>query len=103
MEGGDPNQEAILTFGERAVYGSIPQASGPALNLETRGGVLWAVQTDPSKVRNPNTAETDIMLPPAARAARVGGRAGIERRDGFRRGHAVGGHGRRRSARRQYH
>ncbi len=65
VEGGDPNQEAILTFGEKAVYGSIPQASGPALNLETRGGVLWAVQTDPSKVRNPNTAETDIMLPPA--------------------------------------
>lgn len=63
--GGDPNQEAILTFGEKAVYGSIPQANGPALSLETRQGVLYAVKTDPSKVRNPNTAATDIMVPPA--------------------------------------
>jgi len=66
VEGGDPNQEAILTFGEKAVYGSIPQPNGnPALSLETRRGVLYAVKTDPSKVRNPNTADTDIMLPPA--------------------------------------
>jgi peptidyl-Asp metalloendopeptidase len=65
VDGGDPNQEAILTFGEKAVFGSIPQSDGPPLSLETRQGVLYAVKTDPSKVRNPNTAATDIMLPPA--------------------------------------
>jgi hypothetical protein len=65
VDGGDPNQEAILTFGEKAVFGSIPQSDGPPLSLETRQGVLYAVKTDPSKVRNPNTAATDVMLPPA--------------------------------------
>jgi len=65
IEGGDPNQEAIFTFGEKAVFGSVPQQTGPALSIQTRNGVLWAVKTDPSKVLNPNTAPTDIMLPPA--------------------------------------
>lgn len=66
VEGGDQNQEAILTFGERAVYGSVPQAAGaPALSLQTRGGVLWAVVTDPSKVVSPNKGMNDIMVPPA--------------------------------------
>ena len=63
--GGDQNQEAILTFGEKAVYGSIPQSSGAPLSLQTRSGALYAVQTDLSKVKNPNTAATDMMVPPA--------------------------------------
>lgn len=62
--GGDQNQEAILTFGEKAVYGSIPQKTGAALSLQTRGGQLYAVQTDLSKVKNPNS-RTDMMTPPA--------------------------------------
>ena len=66
VEGGDQNQEAILTFGERAVYGSVPQAAGaPALSLQTRAGVLWAVVTDPSKVVSPNKGMNDVMVPPA--------------------------------------
>ncbi|MEP6906591.1 MAG: FG-GAP-like repeat-containing protein [Pseudoxanthomonas sp.] len=63
--GGDQKQEAILTFGEKAVYGSIPQRSGAPLSLQTRAGALYAVQTDLSKVKNPNTAATDMMVPPA--------------------------------------
>jgi peptidyl-Asp metalloendopeptidase len=62
--GGDQQQEAILTFGEKAVYGSIPQAVGAPLSLQTRGGQLYAVQTDLSKVKNPNS-RTDMMVPPA--------------------------------------
>jgi peptidyl-Asp metalloendopeptidase len=62
--GGDQRQEAILTFGEKAVYGSIPQKSGAPLSLQTRGGQLYAVQTDLSKVKNPNS-RTDMMVPPA--------------------------------------
>jgi hypothetical protein len=66
VEGGDPNQEAILTFGEKAVFGSIPQPNGaPALGLETRNGVLWAVKTDPSKVKSANEGTVDVMVPPA--------------------------------------
>ncbi len=62
--GGDQMQEAILTFGEKAVYGSIPQKVGAPLSLQTRGGQLYAVQTDLSKVKNPNS-RTDMMVPPA--------------------------------------
>lgn len=62
--GGDQNQEAILTFGEKAVYGSIPQETGAALSVQTRGGQLYAVQTDLSKAKNPNS-RTDMMMPPA--------------------------------------
>lgn len=62
--GGDQKQEAILTFGEKAVYGSIPQTAGAPLSLQTRGGQLYAVQTDLSKVKNPNS-RTDMMVPPA--------------------------------------
>ena len=62
--GGDQKQEAILTFGEKAVYGSIPQKSGAPLSLQTRNGVLFAVQTDLSKVKNPNS-RTDMMVKPA--------------------------------------
>lgn len=63
--GGDQNQEAILTFGEDAVFGSIPQKTGAPLNLQTRSGMLYAVATDLSKVKNPNS-RTDMMVPPAA-------------------------------------
>ncbi len=65
VEGGDQKQEAILTFGEKAVYGSIPQPNGaPALSLETRNGALWAVKTDPSKVVSATKGTVDTMIPP---------------------------------------
>jgi hypothetical protein len=65
--GGDPMQEAIITFGEKAVFGSIPQASGkPALSLQTRNGKVFAVQTDPSKVVSATKGHVDIMVPEAA-------------------------------------
>lgn len=65
--GGDPMQEAIITFGEKAVFGSIPQASGkPALSLQTRNGRVFAVQTDPSKVVSATKGHVDMMIPEAA-------------------------------------
>ena len=65
--GGDPMQEAIITFGEKAVFGSIPQAGGkPALSLQTRNGSVFAVQTDPSKVVSATQGHVDIMVPEAA-------------------------------------
>ncbi|WP_313497484.1 FG-GAP-like repeat-containing protein [Pseudoxanthomonas mexicana] len=65
--GGDPMQEAIITFGEKAVFGSIPQANGkPALSLQTRNGSVFAVQTDPSKVVSATKGHVDMMIPEAA-------------------------------------
>ena len=65
--GGDPMQEAIITFGEKAVFGSIPQANGkPALSLQTRNGSVFAVQTDPSKVVSATKGHLDMMIPEAA-------------------------------------
>lgn len=62
--GGDPMQEAIITFGEKAVFGSIPQAKGkPALSLQTRNGAVFAVQTDPSKVVSATKGHEDVMIP----------------------------------------
>ena len=64
--GGDPMQEAIITFGEKAVFGSIPQANGkPALSLQTRNGAVFAVQTDPSKVVSATKGHVDVMIPEA--------------------------------------
>ncbi|KAF1719068.1 reprolysin-like metallopeptidase [Pseudoxanthomonas wuyuanensis] len=63
---GDQMQEAIITFGEKAVYGSIPQPNGAApLSLQTRSGSLFAVTTDLSKQKSPNSGTTDMMVPPA--------------------------------------
>jgi hypothetical protein len=67
VEGGDPMQEAIITFGEEAVFASIPQGSGkPPLNIRTQGGSLYAVQMDPSKVKSPNTGHNDMAVPEAS-------------------------------------
>lgn len=67
VEGGDPMQEAIITFGEEAVFASIPQGKGkPPLNIRTQGGSLYAVQTDPTKLRSPNVGHEDMAVPEAS-------------------------------------
>jgi hypothetical protein len=65
VEGGDPNQEAIITFGEKAVFASIPQAQGlPPVSIQTRNGQLYAVQADPSKLKSGNSSEhKDTAVP----------------------------------------
>jgi hypothetical protein len=42
--------EAILTFGEKAVFGVIPQGATETLRLTMSGGQSWLVQTDRSKL-----------------------------------------------------
>lgn len=65
VEGGDPNQEAIITFGEKAVFASIPQGQGlPPVSIQTRNGQLYAVQADPSKLKSGNSKEhKDTAVP----------------------------------------
>lgn len=64
---GDQMQEAIITFGEKAVFGSIPQANGaPPLELVTRGGKLLASVIDPSKATRAISKDGDTLIPPSA-------------------------------------
>ncbi|WP_408952615.1 FG-GAP-like repeat-containing protein [Lysobacter sp. Hz 25] len=64
-------QEAIITFGERAVFGSIAQPGKPALKLTLRDGKSWLVETDPAKLAliensiGPDHAD-DYLIPTAA-------------------------------------
>lgn len=68
VEGGDPQQEAVITFGENAVFASIPQGEGqPPLSIQTRNGQLFAVVADPSKLKSGNSKEhTDMAIPAAS-------------------------------------
>ncbi len=49
--GRDENgRSAVITFGDQAVFGSIPQSNGPALRLSTLNGHAWLVSTDSAKL-----------------------------------------------------
>ncbi|RYZ73725.1 MAG: hypothetical protein EOP91_04440 [Lysobacteraceae bacterium] len=60
--GGDAAQEAIITFGEHAVFGSIPQAVGPALRLTTENGVAYLMKADPAKLIKAHRAGGDTKI-----------------------------------------
>ncbi|GGD34283.1 hypothetical protein GCM10007235_02650 [Pseudoxanthomonas indica] len=65
VEGGDPMQEAIITFGEKAVFASIPQSQGRhPISIQTSNGQLFAVQVDPSQLKSGNSHDrTDVAIP----------------------------------------
>lgn len=67
--GGDAAQEAIITFGEKAVFGSIPQAAGPALRLTTKNGIAYLMQADPSKLKKGFRAGGDVKKRAASAAS----------------------------------
>ncbi|WP_242109671.1 FG-GAP-like repeat-containing protein [Luteimonas aquatica] len=57
--------EAILTFGQGAVFGTIPQQGGGDWRLTMAGGRAWMVSTDRSKLGNVHLAgKPDVMVPP---------------------------------------
>ena len=58
--GGDVGQKAIITFGENAVSGTIPQAMGPALSLKTENGQAYMVQADASRLKKAYRAGGDV-------------------------------------------
>ena len=60
----------VLTFGEDAVFGSIPNGTGAPLQITTRGGRTWLVETDLARM-NPDEPATapDFVSPPAVQAA----------------------------------
>lgn len=63
--GGDAGREAIITFGEHAVFGSIPQANGPSLQLTTERGIAYLVQADASRLLRGVRAGGDAKVPAA--------------------------------------
>ena len=57
-------EEAIVTFGEKAVFGSIPRHGGEELRLATSGGRSWVVEADPGKQHHPDPKRPDFVVPP---------------------------------------
>lgn len=80
---GHTTDEIIVTFGEKAAFGSITRPGGRPLRLLMDGGVSWLVEADPvalAHIDNPAARPTDpdYMIPPAMGAAAglaAGGRA----------------------------
>src|SRR4249919_1193257 len=62
-------EDAVLTFGEKAVFGSIPQHGREELRLSTRGGRAWVVQIDPARLHSPEASKPDFLIPPSLAAS----------------------------------
>jgi len=62
-------EDAVLTFGEKAVFGSIPQHGHEELRLSTRGGRAWVVQIDPARLHSPDASKPDFLVPPSLAAS----------------------------------
>ena len=62
-------EDAVLTFGEKAVFGSIPQHGREELRLSTRGGRAWVVQIDPGRLHSPEASKPDFLIPPSLAAS----------------------------------
>ncbi len=81
LKGGQEADEAVITFGERAAFGSISEPGGLPLRLTTHAGVAWLVETDSRKIadiRNEATQPSgpDYLLPPDRAATLASGSAG---------------------------
>jgi hypothetical protein len=65
---------ALLTFGEKAVFGSIPYRSTETLRLTTSRGRAWLVETDREKLaarakQNKHMRRPDYLVPPRIASA----------------------------------
>ena len=67
--GAKPGVEAVITFGPKAVFGTIPDGSGMPLQMTTQAGRTWMVSTDGSKVSEPSTAGDAVLAPATLQAA----------------------------------
>ncbi|MFC5571477.1 reprolysin-like metallopeptidase, partial [Lysobacter yangpyeongensis] len=69
-------RDAVLTFGETAAFGSIPNGDGLPLRLTMQGGRSYLVEVDGSRIANINIeatrpTRTDSLKPPLAPRLRV--------------------------------
>lgn len=68
LAGAGVGEEAIITFGEKAVFGVIPNGDGNNLRLTMAQGRSWLVSTDRSKLPGLQDAageEPDYFVPPS--------------------------------------
>ncbi len=65
--------DAVITFGEKAVFGRIAQRDAAPLRLTMSAGRSWLVETDSSKVFDGDAmsddAGDDVLIPPSVAAA----------------------------------
>ena len=69
-----PGQQTIITFGEKATFGTIAQHGQEPLRLTVSNGVAWLVETDASKLAGIAAARpssTDYLVPPKQFGARM--------------------------------
>lgn len=70
---GEDGKQAILTFGDHAVFGVIDQPGKPALKLTMRDGAAWLVETDPVRLalsgQEASVHADDFKIPQAAAQA----------------------------------
>lgn len=62
-----PGTEAIITFGEKAVFGSIPNGDKPLLRLTTAAGRSWLVEIDAAAIARLHGSRhraPDFRVPP---------------------------------------
>ncbi|QSX79668.1 reprolysin-like metallopeptidase [Agrilutibacter solisilvae] len=81
-EGAQPGSEAILTFGDKAAFGVIPQRQGGTLRLNIGGGQAWMIEADPTMLASLESARTgprapDHLVPPRELLRKRMGNAGI--------------------------
>jgi len=74
---GERGENTVITFGDQAVFGTIPQAGAqPPLRLTMADGRTWVVASDPRRlreIRNEATHPTrpDFLVPPKLIAAQA--------------------------------
>ncbi|BCT91839.1 hypothetical protein LYSHEL_08630 [Lysobacter helvus] len=75
--GATPGNEAIITFGPTAVFGTIPTRSGDTLRLTTIRGRTWMLETDGAMEARLGmtgadpSGRSDVRLPPRMAGARA--------------------------------
>ncbi|UHQ22671.1 FG-GAP-like repeat-containing protein [Lysobacter sp. 5GHs7-4] len=70
---------AVITFGEKAVFGKIEQKATEALRITTLNGRTWIMQADPSKLLDGNLrrdAESDTLIPAKTAAGAASAQVG---------------------------
>jgi len=60
--GAKAGDDAVITFGEKAVFGSIPNGSGPRLEVTTLAGRTYLIEADPTKVADVHPSD-DVLTP----------------------------------------
>lgn len=75
LRDGAPSDQAVITFGERAAFGTIAEPGRPELRMVTRDGAAWIIETDPVQVAQVDNAATrprgvDFLIPPKPAATK---------------------------------